>query len=185
MPLAVFGVAVVARLAFQSLDIPTEIPLDSDEYRRLASELLAGHGYVSETGVPTSMRPPFYPLFLAVLYAVFGPVDGPVRIVQAILDAGTCTLATLLARRYFGERAAWLTGALTVFSWGLLSATKLVLTETLLTFLIVASVWMLDQAIERGRLRGRAVRPGNAHQRDRFGAGFGAAHGRRGRRTTH
>lgn len=157
MSFIVFGSAVLTRLAFQALAIPTEVPLDSDEYRRLAGELLAGHGYVSETGMPTSMRPPFYPLFLAALYAVFGPVDGPIRVVQALLDAGTCTLAALLARRHFGERAAWFTAALTVFSWGMLSATKLVLTETLLMLLIVASIWVLDHAIERGRVRWCAV----------------------------
>ena len=56
---------------------------------------------------PTLMRLPGYPLFLAVCFRLFGMENyQAVLYVQTAADLGTCWLASALARRVFGRRAA-------------------------------------------------------------------------------
>jgi 4-amino-4-deoxy-L-arabinose transferase-like glycosyltransferase len=56
--------------------------------------------------VPTLIRLPGYPLFLALWFAVFGPDRyTAVMVVQCLIDLGTCLLVADLARRLFGRRA--------------------------------------------------------------------------------
>lgn len=58
--------------------------------------------------VPTLIRLPGYPLFLALWFAVFGPDRYvAVMVVQCLIDLGTCLLLADLARRLFGRRAGF------------------------------------------------------------------------------
>ena len=82
--------------------------------------------------VPTLIRLPGYPLFLALCFAIFGPDRyTAVMVVQCLIDLGTCLLVADLARRLFGGRAGlivlWL-GALCPFTANYVAAP---LTETL------------------------------------------------------
>jgi len=45
---------------------------DALQYHTIAVNLLAGEGFSLIPGEPTSMRPPAYPLFLTLIYTVFG-----------------------------------------------------------------------------------------------------------------
>ena len=56
----VFLFALVVRLVFLVVVPAVPISADASDYDRLAHAIVNGQGYVSETGQPTSMRPPLY-----------------------------------------------------------------------------------------------------------------------------
>jgi 4-amino-4-deoxy-L-arabinose transferase-like glycosyltransferase len=145
---AVFAAALILRLLFlwvvpsPSLETP-----DQPDYDRLARGILDGRGYVAPSGLPTSERPPLYPYMLAGVYALFE--DGPpaVRVVQATVDAITCLLVYLLAARHFGVQVARIAAVLALVSLSQMFATLYLMTESLSTFFMVATVFALDVAL--------------------------------------
>jgi len=74
--------------------------VDAAAYDHLARELLA-------TGSPGKgffWQPPFYPAFLALVYALSGGSIAVAKIAQAFLGAATCGLTALLGGYFFGRR---------------------------------------------------------------------------------
>ena len=57
---------------------------DALQYHKIAMHLLSGHGF-EVVGIPTGYRSPAYPVFLALIYAVFGQDYQISYIVQAFL----------------------------------------------------------------------------------------------------
>src|SRR5215471_19631746 len=80
---------------------PNDGPDDGRVYAQFARNILEQHVYTHEADAPydpSLIRLPGYPLFLAAIYSVFGHTNnGAVRIVQALIDTGTCALIALLA----------------------------------------------------------------------------------------
>jgi 4-amino-4-deoxy-L-arabinose transferase-like glycosyltransferase len=96
--------------------------------------------------VPTLIRLPGYPIFLALCFAVFGADRyTAVMVVQCLIDLGTCLLVADLARRLFGNRAGlvvlWL-AALCPFTANYVAAP---LTETLSLFCIAVAFYGLER----------------------------------------
>lgn len=147
----VFLFALAVRLVFLAVVPAVPISGDASDYDRLAHAIVNGEGYVSETGQPTSMRPPLYSYVLAGFYQLF--VDGPaaVRVLHAVLDAVTCALVYGLTFRHFGLAAARIAGFLSIFSLSLLFATRHLLAETFMAFFMVAIVCSLDTALRSRR----------------------------------
>lgn len=121
------------------------ITFDGVVYGNLAKNWLLHHVYgLGEGGtiVPTYIRLPGYPAFLAALWAVFGLEHyNAVRFAQAILDLGTCFVTADLARRVIGgappasEAVAKWAFALTALCPLLANYTAVPLTETPAIFL--------------------------------------------------
>jgi hypothetical protein len=120
---------------------------DSAVYEALARNWLHEHVYgVYASGqlIPTDIRVPGYPAFLAALYALAGDSRAVVMVAQAALDVVTCLLIALLAaalvpqtqRRRVVIAALWL--AVTCPFVANYSAA--VLTETVATFLTAAAL---------------------------------------------
>jgi dolichyl-phosphate-mannose-protein mannosyltransferase len=138
---AAFRIAIVHYLPNDSTD-------DSLGYEQIARNVLEHHVYthVAEPPyTPTLVRLPGYPLFLAAIYSVFGHTNNTaVRIVQALIDAGTCILAAVLAwlwqpderRKMATAIAALALAAVNPFTT-IYAAT--ILTEVPATFLVVAA----------------------------------------------
>ncbi|MDE1177405.1 MAG: glycosyltransferase family 39 protein [Edaphobacter sp.] len=101
----------------------------------------------TDTGaVPTLIRLPGYPIFLALCFKLFGPdCYFQVMLVQAVIDLLTCLLIADLARRVFGNRAGllalWL-GVLCPFTANYVAAP---LTETLTLFCIALAFYALER----------------------------------------
>src|SRR5438105_1649871 len=80
---------------------PNDAPEDAKVYSQIARNVLEQHACSQDPEPPydpTLIRAPGYPLFLAVIYKVFGHTNnGAVRIVQAMIDTGSCALVALLA----------------------------------------------------------------------------------------
>src|SRR3989441_12308322 len=78
-----------------------DAPEDGKVYAQIARNVLEQHVYSHETQAPygpSLIRAPGYPLFLAVIYKVFGHTNnGAVRIIQAVIDTASCALVALLA----------------------------------------------------------------------------------------
>ena len=70
--LTIFVLAFSVRLIFIT-NMNGGLEADETEYDRLASNLVESKGYINSfDGVPTSHRPPLYPVFLALIYTIFG-----------------------------------------------------------------------------------------------------------------
>ena len=142
--LALFVVAFVVRVAFIFASGPLDPPVswgDDASYDRIADGMVTRHEYVN------TWYPPGYPLFLALVYAVFGRSWLLVRIIQAGFGAATCVLTYRLGARVFSQRAgllaAWLLAIYpghVFFSWRIMAETlyMLMLLVSLLLALALA-----------------------------------------------
>src|SRR3954470_3322085 len=96
-------------LWYQSSDWTTSWS-DQDGYRRLGQVLAATGKFTrfpdAPTFVPEVLRTPLYPLFVALLYRLFGVHQLPVALAQTVLFALTCVVVYAMARRVASERVA-------------------------------------------------------------------------------
>lgn len=85
----------------------------TDGFEQRAKNLMVGFGYVTvPNGPPDVARPPVYPLFLVVIYTLFGQDDRAVQIIQSLLGGLTCIILYRLAREVMGKRVAVVTAFL-------------------------------------------------------------------------
>jgi 4-amino-4-deoxy-L-arabinose transferase-like glycosyltransferase len=136
---------------------------DSRIYADFATNWLQ-HGIYGTTQsgniVPTDERLPGYPGFLALIFAVFGPMNfRAVMIVQILVDLGTCFIVADLARRTLSDRGARIAFILAALCPFLANYAAAVLTETLEVFFTAVA---LDCAaagfdrLDREQIRWRA-----------------------------
>ena len=84
--LVIFFITLVFRLVVVWFSgIPPE--RDALQYHRIALNQLAGYGHAIETGKPTTLRPPVYPLFIAGVYALTGSDYRHALYAQALLNS--------------------------------------------------------------------------------------------------
>ena len=136
---ALFLLAFLVRL--YALAAYAAVPAaDAADYQRLAEGLAAGRGYVSEDGLPTAWRPPGYPAFLACVYAVAGPSVRAATVVQAALGGLTALLLAALGGAVAGRREGLLAGLLAALYPGFFWLPRLLLSENLALFLLLAAL---------------------------------------------
>jgi hypothetical protein len=144
--LALLAVAAGFRIAVAHW-LPNDAPDDGRTYAQIARNVLEQHVYSHATEAPydpSLIRLPGYPLFLAAIYSVFGHTsNGAVRIVQALIDTGTCALVALLAFYWQpDEKRKWATAiaalALAVACPFTTIYAATILTEVPTTFLVMA-----------------------------------------------
>ncbi len=131
---------------------------DTLDYTAVASTLLHDHRYERYRGVPHTARPPLYSTFIAAHYV--GSED-PRWIVlsQVLVDTGTLLLVFVLTRRLF-RRPRFATLAAAVYAFSLPNAVycSLLMSETLFTFVFLASI-VLGVPHQRPRLTRKAPAP--------------------------
>lgn len=98
-------------------------------------------------GTGVSLGDTGYPLYLFVLYEIFGPVIIIPRILKALLSAYTCVLIYRIGARTFGEDAGRMAGIMSVFMPNLIIYCGYHLKETEMLFLEVAFMERLDYLI--------------------------------------
>jgi 4-amino-4-deoxy-L-arabinose transferase-like glycosyltransferase len=134
---------------------------DEIRYTAPANNLLAGRGFsldVQGPFLPSEHTVPLYPLFIAGVYAVTGPHNTPVRVVQAVIDTLTCLLVAFVAFSLAPERMKKLGAVLGLvivgfLCWFTVFWTRYILTETLALFLT-----MLAISLSIWAARGRSTR---------------------------
>jgi 4-amino-4-deoxy-L-arabinose transferase-like glycosyltransferase len=157
-----FAIATAAALGLRLLFVLVypHVTDDSRVYADIAKNWLT-HGIygITDSGqiVPTYIRLPGYPAFLAIVFAMFGRDNfRAVLLLQVLVDLGTCFVLADLARRILGNkaaRAAFLLMALCPF---LANYSAAALTETLEVFftalaLDFAAIGLYE--LDRGPLR--------------------------------
>lgn len=83
---------------FWIIFIPTQLYADWKWYDDAAYHLSQVWRY-EENGLPTAYWPIGYPLFLAMIYKLFGHSYKAVEIINVILSLGICTITYLIAKR--------------------------------------------------------------------------------------
>lgn len=148
-----FLAAFSVRLIF-ALNADDVIETDELEYDRLATCLLESKGYIdSGEGHLTSLRPPLYPAFLALIYGWFGRSIFTVFLIQAFIGSLTVCLFYLIADRVFNKTTAIFTGIFSVFYMTFVACGNLLYTETLFTFLLALIIYLAVASNKFGLLK--------------------------------
>lgn len=170
--IAILALSVLARVgvALYLGNVVDAPPLLTDQrsYHALGQRLIEGHGFSFDTGwypftqpnTPTAHWSFLYSLFVAAVYAVFGPYILAARLVQALLGGLLLPwLVFRLARRLFGtgtirrkieerglqiDQLALLSAALAAVYFYFILYAATVMTET---FFISALLWSLERAL--------------------------------------
>ncbi len=166
---AILLVALVFRVAIAHW-LANDAPDDGRVYAQMARNVLEQHVYSHATEAPyepSLIRLPGYPLFLAAIYSVFGHGNnGAVRMIQALIDTGTCALIGLLAFYWQSDpkkKRATGTAALAFAAVCPFTAIYVatILTETLTMFLLMAMFVAATVALRRTSIHDTAeARPG-------------------------
>ena len=134
-------------------DLAFKSPLriwDEKEYDVLARSLVDYAEFSYNIGEPASLRPPLYPLFLSIVYQVFGVGNyQAVRAFQAGLSLVLVVLLYDLGTQVYNRGIGLCGAGLYAFYPSLLVDNNLILTEVLFTFFLTAAVWALVRAFPR------------------------------------
>ena len=148
----IFALAGLAlRLAFV-FRLP-QITYDSEVYGDIAKNWLE-HGIYglthAGTVIPTYIRLPGYPAFLAAIWATFGLEHyRAVMLVQVVIDMGTCVIIADLARRTISPGAARLAFAFATLNPFLANYAATVLSETLEIFFTALALDLAASGLNR------------------------------------
>jgi 4-amino-4-deoxy-L-arabinose transferase-like glycosyltransferase len=155
-PLGWLAVLVVVGLSLRLLPVlcygnadALYLASDSDSwgYHRLASSLLAGHGYtwdVRPPYAPNLYRPPGFPLLLLTVYALTGPWFVAAVVLQALAGTAVIVLVFLLARRLgFSTRVALLAAAVQALDPVAIHYCNALMTETYTSALLLLTLGCL------------------------------------------
>lgn len=153
---AIAALALLVRLYYVHNAVVVD-PLRGDavQYVVYAINLLDHHVFSMQTeGVllPDGFRDPGYPTFLAILMSVAGRQQGFYLLtldVQSVLSAATVAMYFVLARRWLGMAAAFVVGLGMTFWPHAITLTGYVLSETLVGFLFVLGLVLLQVGYDR------------------------------------
>ena len=125
---------------------------DQEGYRRLGQVLAATGKFTrfpdAPTFVPEVLRTPLYPLFVAVLYRLFGVHQLPVALAQTFVFVLVCLVVHATARRVASEPIAIGAAAATALFPPIPYFGALVMTEVLTTLLFTVSMWLAVSALD-------------------------------------
>src|SRR5262245_17442485 len=125
---------------------------DQDGYRRLGQVLAATGKFTrfpeSPTFVPEVIRTPAYPIFVAVIYKVFGARQTAVALAQIGLFAIVCMLVFAIGRRVVPERVAWIAALATALFPRLLGAAAHRTSQGWTTLWLTVAMWLVIGAID-------------------------------------
>ena len=105
--------------------------------------------WVANAGEMTSIVPPLYPLFLALVFSLFGQDLIIVRLLQVMISASLVNFVFAIAQHASNEKTAILAGILAAIYPGLVMYVRPIMSEGLFYTLIPFLVWAtykLDQA---------------------------------------
>ena len=136
---AIVSLAIAIRLAAVS-SFPSVPIADAADYNGLATRIAAGRGFVNAEGLPTAVRPPGYPAFLATFYAVLGSEPRKAYVVQAALGGLTVALLLWLGGQTVGHTEALVAGLLAAVYPGLVWLPRVLLSENLALPLLLGSL---------------------------------------------
>jgi hypothetical protein len=133
--LVAFAVRLLYLLSIHNAPFFQHLQTEPLHYHQWASLILEGHA----PSAPFEQSPG-YPYFVAAVYTLFGASATAVALVQALLDAVTCTLLVVIGARWFGMRAGIIAGVLAVLYGPFVYFAGELLPSTLYNFTSVAAI---------------------------------------------
>ena len=130
---------------------------DQEGYRRLG-QVLAETGKFTRFPdepqfVPEVLRTPAYPVFVAVMYRMFGATQWPVAFAQTLAFVAMCLVVFAIGRRVAPEPVALGGAALVAIFPPIPYFGALVMTEVWTTFWFVVSMWVAVRAFQERRTK--------------------------------
>ncbi len=121
-----------------------------DPYDTIARNVLAGKGYVDETGRRNLERLPLYPYFLVLIYKMFGSELWKLQVVQSLLDTLSCFLIFRISLKVLRDQtAALLAAALYAVYFKMIVAAARPETEIFYTFLLLVFLLVFIHSFAR------------------------------------
>lgn len=145
--------AVVLRMAlvWATAGLPTRI-VDEQHYQQLATSLARGGGFAFEAGEPTSIRPPLYPAFVALIWRIIGTESlTPIRSAQVALSLVSVGLLYLIGRELFDHDTAVRAAVAFALYPPFVFFGVVVLTEVLFLSLLLATMYGCVRLLTRAQ----------------------------------
>jgi len=121
-----------------------------DPYDSIARNIVAGKGYVDDTGRVNFERTPLYTFFLALIYRSWGSELWKLQVVQSILDTVTCFLLFYLARKVLKSgTAALLAAAFYAVYFKMIAEVARPETETLYILVLMAFLALFTSSLDK------------------------------------
>lgn len=167
---SVLAIALWFRLDFVlGVDVPLHSDMASFDARAMS---ILQHGQFAVGGdqigfAASTYRPPFYPLFLAGIYAIFGHSQLPVYIIQALLGTLTVALTYWLAHNMLDNTPVWIREAAALSAMGLVATypsivaySGILLSETLFITLLMTALLGIFRLTQPGAKKFTAILTG-------------------------
>lgn len=148
--LSIFIAACVVRCyaVFTISERQSILVRDAVDYDKLGWNMAAYGKYTTENpslGIPDTFRPPLYPLFLSIVYKLFGHNYAAVRLIQALLGSFSCIIIYLIGKIIFGNFVGMLSGVISAvyppfISYMYYGGPNFILSETLFMFLFLLAI---------------------------------------------
>lgn len=146
--LIIMIVGLVLRISLFSVfhEQPLSI-VDEQHYQAIAENILSSGEIALQTGKPTAIRPPIYPIFLSTIYFISGSSNPDVvRGVQMVLSMVLIYLTFVLGTTVSGPKIGVMAAAVMAIYPSYLFFTHLILTEVLFTvFLLLYIIQIIYQ----------------------------------------
>lgn len=135
------GLAFVLRVLWISL-IPTQLYADWKWYDDVAYHMSQVWRY-EENGLPTAYWPIGYPLFLAIIYWIFGHHYFVVEFINVLLSIGICIFTYFIAKRLVSPVSARLTLVILALFPSQIFFVNVLASEIIFTLLLVLVIYLL------------------------------------------
>jgi len=132
----IFAIALMLRIFYIYFNATPPTRIDSAEHDILAQNIADGHGFCYYPGNPTSYRPPLYPIYLGLIFKIFGHHYTTAYIFEAITGALTPVIIYLLCLKLFSFRISKIIALITAIYPTYIFMTTELMTENLFTFLV-------------------------------------------------
>ncbi|MFH1841370.1 MAG: glycosyltransferase family 39 protein [Candidatus Nealsonbacteria bacterium] len=134
-------IALVSGFFWSHQSFGKDIGSDQMIYDGIAVNILKSQSFNYQGEVRT--EEPFYSLFLAAIYSVFGHNYDAVRVIQVILFAITALIVYLLAKQFFNRKVAMVASLLIALFYPLANSAGDLLREMFFTFLLALLAYVL------------------------------------------
>ncbi len=122
--------------------VPTQLYADWEWYDKLAYDMSRVWRY-EEDGAPTAYWPIGYPLFLAIIYRIFGHSYFAVKFISVLLSMCICVFTYLAANRIVGPVCARLSLVILALFPSQIFFTNVLASEILFTVLLILVIYLL------------------------------------------
>jgi len=116
--------------------------MGSERYKLLALNLLYHRSFSWDLENPVTFRVPLYPLFIALLYSLFGINDKIVMLVQLLLSTVSIYLVYLIGKRCFNLLTGVIASSLLALDFSSILYSTLFMKDTLFAFSLLVGIYI-------------------------------------------